>query len=162
MVRSSRLLLICVALILMSGCGAGFESYPAPDVRAPYLDAEGGFDLKRHVEEDGRPVLLNMWASWCAPCRQEMPALDEASLRRTDVAFVGIAVLDREKDAREFLVEVPLSFPIALDDDGSVAELLGINGLPVTLIIDASGMVIDEHRGPLDLDAIEDLLPERP
>lgn len=89
-----------------------------------------------------------------------MPALDEASRQRPDVAFVGIAVLDRESEAREFLEEVPVSFPIALDRDGSVAELLGVNGLPVTLIIDTAGMVIDEHRGPLDLDAISNLLPK--
>lgn len=151
---------MAACLLLLAGCGAGFEAYPAPEVRAPFLDAPGEFDLQGNLEVDGRPVLLNLWASWCAPCKAEMPALDEASRQRPDVAFVGIAVLDRESEAREFLEEVPVSFPIALDRDGSVAELLGINGLPVTLIIDTAGMVIDEHRGPLDLDAISDLLPK--
>ncbi len=151
---------MAACLLLLSACGAGFEAYPAPQISAPFLDAPGEFDLQRALETDDRPVLLNLWASWCGPCKAEMPALDEASRQRPDVAFVGIAVLDRESEAREFLEEVPVSFPIALDRDGSVAELLGVNGLPVTLIIDTAGMVIDEHRGPLDLDAISNLLPK--
>lgn len=150
---------LVVAAVFLASCGSGFEAYPAPPVSAPYLESAGAFDLADHLESDGRPILLNLWASWCGPCRDEMPALDAASASRPDVAFIGVAVLDIEADARAFLEEVPVRFPIAWDDDGSVAEALGVNGLPVTMVIDENGMVTREHRGPLDLDDVDGLLP---
>lgn len=153
-----RFLLLLLAPVLLLSCGNGFQSYPAPSFEAPWLDQAGTFSVESHAAGDGRPLLINLWASWCGPCREEMPALDQAATNNPDVAFVGIAVLDREEDAREFLEEVAVSFPTALDRTGEVAEALGVIGLPVTLIV-VDGEVVDEYRGPLDLEKIDALLP---
>ena len=145
-----RLVSMLLATAVVASCGGGFESYPVPAFEAPWLDAAGSFNVDGHMAEDGRPLLINLWASWCGPCREEMPALDQAAVANPEVAFVGIAVLDREEQARQFLAEVAIGFPTALDRNGEVAEALGVIGLPVTLIV-VDGEVVDEYRGPLDL-----------
>jgi cytochrome oxidase Cu insertion factor (SCO1/SenC/PrrC family)/thiol-disulfide isomerase/thioredoxin len=97
----------------------------------------------------GRPVVINEWASWCPPCRIEMPFLAAAASRYAGrVAFVGLNVRDHTTAARRFLAQHPLGYPSFADPDGSQAAHLAASvGLPTTVFLDASGKVVSVHIG---------------
>lgn len=118
----------------------------------------GTFSLNQHFAEDGRPVLLNFWASWCIPCRAEMPALDAAATANPHVAFLGIATDDTETAAARFAEEVAVGYPLAIDTTGLISEDLASFGLPSTYAIDTDGTVRAVAYGEVDADRIDDLL----
>lgn len=91
--------------------------------------------------QSGRPVLLNFWASWCAPCRNEMPSLEILSQRYEDSGLQVIAVNFREADAtvRRFVDATGLRLPVLRDADGAVARSLGVHTFPTTVAIDRQG-----------------------
>lgn len=118
-----------------------------PDLRLPCLTSGRQIDLR---DLPGRPVLVDLWPTWCSPCRKEMPQLQAAYERFGDrVAFVGVDTQDYPEAAGEFLEEVGVTYPQLADPD---AELLGftrIPGLPVTLLLDADGVIVNRHIGEL-------------
>lgn len=91
----------------------------------------------------GAPVVVNVWASWCAPCRTEMPLLDRAA-RRFDgrVAFVGVASRDDRDEALRFLEDIGVTYPNVFDSSGDVRSRLGLRGFPTTYVFDASGTLV--------------------
>ena len=93
----------------------------APDFALDLIDGTP-FRLSDHLADDGRPVILNLWASWCGPCRAEMPAFDVASQTHTDVFFIGVAVEDDPDNARAFAEEIGVSYALAIDDAERVAR----------------------------------------
>jgi cytochrome oxidase Cu insertion factor (SCO1/SenC/PrrC family)/thiol-disulfide isomerase/thioredoxin len=97
----------------------------------------------------GRPVVVNAWASWCPPCRQELPLFAGAAARfGKRVAFLGLDVNDETGPARRFLAAHPLSYPSYFDDGGHAAAWLGnFVGLPTTVFVDRSGRVVATHAG---------------
>ena len=98
----------------------------------------------------GSPVLVNLWASWCVPCQQEMPALQRAyALHGRQVRFLGVNTEDQRDSASDFLAAVGVHYPQVVDDRGDLLHRLGGTGLPVTLVLDASGRVVYSHRGRL-------------
>ena len=103
----------------------------------------------------GKLILLNFWATWCAPCREEMPSIERLYLRFKDKGFVivGVNVKDSRKDALSFLKELKITFPIALDPDGQVGLLYGAWGLPVTYLVDPTGTALARAWGPADWDS---------
>ena len=111
----------------------------------------------------GKPVVVNVWASWCAPCRAEMPLLQRAS-RSYDgrVVFVGIASRDSPQAARKFLDEVGVTYPNLFDDSGDVRRALGLRGFPTTYVFDADGLLRETVVGgitePKLAAQLEDLL----
>lgn len=99
----------------------------------------------------GRPVIVNFWASWCTPCRKEMPLI-EATYRHLSsrIAFVGIDSNDTRSAAVAFAHEVGVSYPLAYDPGGSVASGYGLLGLPTTVFVDANGRIVGRELGQLD------------
>jgi cytochrome oxidase Cu insertion factor (SCO1/SenC/PrrC family)/thiol-disulfide isomerase/thioredoxin len=97
----------------------------------------------------GRPVVVNEWASWCPPCRTEMPMLAAAAARYAGrVAFVGLNVRDQESAARRFLAGHPVGYPSYSDPDGAAASQLAASaGLPTTVFLDPAGQVVATHMG---------------
>ncbi|MBI2942278.1 MAG: TlpA family protein disulfide reductase [Chloroflexi bacterium] len=99
----------------------------------------------------GRPVVVNFWASWCVPCREEAPALERVWQESRDrgVVFVGIDIQDTEPAARAFLREFRPSYPNAPDPRGEVAIDYGVVGIPETFFINREGRIIRKYVGPL-------------
>lgn len=99
----------------------------------------------------GKTVVLNFWASWCPPCREEAPVLRQFAARHAggDEVLLGIDVWDTEADARAFLAEFGLSYPNALDVDGRVAIEYGVAGVPETYVIGPDGRLLGKYTGPV-------------
>lgn len=102
----------------------------------------------------GQRWLLNVWASWCAACRQEHPLLNELAAK-TDFTLVGLNYKDTDPEAKEWLVERedPYSF-IAVDEKGAAGLNWGVYGVPETFLIDEQGLIRYKHIGPLTADAV--------
>jgi cytochrome c biogenesis protein CcmG/thiol:disulfide interchange protein DsbE len=113
---------------------SGPRTHKAPEFE---LDLLGGGTLSSD-DLKGHPVVLNFWASWCDPCREEMPAFERMwrRYRSAGIRIVGVVYQDSVEGAEGFLDEVPVSYPIALDPSGSLASELGVRGLPQTFFID--------------------------
>ena len=130
----------------------------APNIHLARFNGEI-FDLEAHVADDGRPIILNLWASWCGPCRAEMPAIETSSLRHPEVAFIGVAVKDVEEDARAFADEIGITYPLAFDD-GTVDDKYPVLGLPATFFISGDGTIVKRHFGPVTVDSLDDDIAE--
>ena len=91
----------------------------------------------------GKVVMVNFWASWCGPCRQEFPLLDEMYKRYQPAGFelLGVNIEPKKKDADKLLKQIPVSFPILYDTEQKVSELYEVAAMPTTLIIDKNGKV---------------------
>jgi cytochrome c biogenesis protein CcmG/thiol:disulfide interchange protein DsbE len=102
----------------------------------------------------GYPIVVNVWGSWCVPCRQEFPVFQRVSAKLGKrVAFLGIDTQDPEEDATKFLRAHPLSYPSYQDFQGELARGLGLIGTPATIYYDAKGKKAYLHQGPYRTDA---------
>jgi len=97
----------------------------------------------------GQVVLINFWASWCGPCRQEMPLLDQIYRHYQPAGFtlLGVNVEPSATDARKFLKTTPVSFPILYDPKSQVSKLYQVPGMPSTIIVDRNGTIRYVHHG---------------
>ena len=120
---------------------------PAADFTLPLFEG-GELTLSDHV---GQPIVINFWASWCAPCRVEAPLLEEAWLAYRDqgVLLVGVQTQDAEEDGRAFIREFGLTYPNVRDADGEATVRYGVIGLPVTFFVGRSGDVDHLYVGDL-------------
>jgi cytochrome c biogenesis protein CcmG/thiol:disulfide interchange protein DsbE len=98
-----------------------------------------------------RPAVVNVWASWCIPCRSEAPLLDRAfRTYGADIEFIGVAVADNQPDAKAFLSEFGLGFDHFFDRDRSMPSLFGGIGTPITFFFGPGGELISTHNGVMD------------
>ena len=126
---------------------------PLPDVTVTTLSGE----VVNLADLRGRPVLINFWATWCPPCREEMPALERIESRWAErhVAVVVINFEEDEKTIRGYLTENRLSLPIFQDTSGKAAEQLNITYLPTTLFVDSTGVIRSRNEGSLSQGQME-------
>ncbi len=117
----------------------------APDFT---LESRSGDNI-RLEDHRGEVVMLNFWASWCGPCRQEMPLMDDIYSRYQDLGFTILAVnVDENRDeALRFLDKVPVSYPVLYDPESSVSELYEVPAMPTTVMIDRDGNARYIHYG---------------
>ncbi len=118
----------------------------APQFSVPILSG-GEFSLAEHQATDGRPLFLNLWASWCFPCREEMPALEAASKTFTDIMFIGVSIQDNRADAEAFAKEIGVTYTIGFDIDDSVDIDYMPLGIPASYIISSDGIILERIFG---------------
>jgi len=155
---------IVAALALSLPALAAAPTGPAP---AFTLAARSGQDVSL-AQYKGQVVMINFWASWCGPCRQEMPLLEGIYKKYNKMGFtmLGVNVEPDSNAANEWLKATPVSFPILYDRDSKVSKLYDVAGMPSTVIIDRGGKLRVLHRGykPGDeneyLDSIRTLIRE--
>jgi cytochrome c biogenesis protein CcmG/thiol:disulfide interchange protein DsbE len=118
---------------------------PAPDFTLPLFS---GGTLNLHSLK-GKPVLLNFWASWCVPCREETPLLVRLhkTYRPRGIVFVGVNVEDDERAARAFLQQYHVDYPVVHSVDDGLIDAYAIPGIPTTVFIGANGVVVDKFSG---------------
>ena len=120
-----------------------FEPGPAPAITGTTLDGKA-FDLADYA---GTPVVLNFWASWCHPCRQELPAIAAWAKAHPDVQVIGVDYEDDVADARTFAQSLDATWPMVVDADGRIGDAYAVPGLPATFLIDAQGRIVDRILG---------------
>ncbi|MBM3694621.1 MAG: TlpA family protein disulfide reductase [Actinobacteria bacterium] len=130
---------------------------PAPVFEVALFDGTS-FSLTRHLSRDGRPVVLNLWASWCPPCREEIPRIEAAARRHPQVLFLGVAVQDEPAAAAAAVAELGATYPTGADLDGTLDAAFPSPGLPATFLIAADGTLIGAHFGALTAADIEALV----
>ena len=141
--------------LLAGACGAAGETRELPDEALELLDG-GNYELR----QSGTPRALNLWATWCTPCRAELPAFDTVASTVSGAEIIGINTGEAGDRAAELVRELGLGFTQVLDPRASVQTSMRITGMPATIFVDASGEVIDVHSGELDQAELEALLAE--
>jgi cytochrome c biogenesis protein CcmG, thiol:disulfide interchange protein DsbE len=144
----------------LAGCGSG-GSDASDGQRLPEItltEVQTGVTVDAASLEG--PAVVNLWATWCGPCRQEMPAFQTVAGEYDDVRFVGVNQGDAGDAAADFLDEVGVTFDQYLDPDGDLTNALKVTGLPATFVLDAEGDIVAMHNGALDEQGIRDLVAE--
>ena len=133
------------------------ERPEAPDFTLERLDREGTLTLS---SLRGKAVVLNTWASWCLPCKEEAPILEQlwSTERARGLVVVGLDAKDFRKDARRFVRRFELTFPIVYDGPGDIAGRYGVTGFPETFVLDRSGRVVDAFAGAISSDEDQERL----
>lgn len=133
----------------------------APADRASLRDLDG--NPRDIAEWRGKVLVLNFWATWCAPCREEMPEFTrlQTELGGKGIQFVGVAI-DESEAVQDFLKETPVNYPILLGDERAVvwAESLGnrLNVLPFSAVLNRDGQLVDAHIGPFSREQLIEVL----
>jgi len=119
----------------------------APSFELPFLDGSGVLTVE---DLRGKPVVINFWASWCIPCREEAPLLEKTwrAYRDEGVVFLGVNIKDAASDARRFVNEFDITYPIVRDLDQRLTRDFGVKGLPETFFVDHRWTFVGTISGP--------------
>lgn len=161
LIRSSKFPILLLAAVLVAAFTAWywfFERPPAVPVigrAAPnfQLDTLDGHPATLD-DFHGKPVIVNFWATWCEPCKEEMPALQAQTASNPNLTILGIDNVESPVKVKPFVDHLGVSFPILLDEDGSVMEHYQVTGLPTSYFVDSSGVLRFIYRGALTDDAL--------
>lgn len=137
--------LIVTVLAATALASSGMEGQPAPDFA---LKSSTGENM-RLSEFRGDVVMINFWATWCGPCRQEMPLLNELYVRYERVGFnlLGVNIDDDSRRAMQMIEELGVTFPVLFDARKEVSKLYNVEAMPVTVLVDREGIVRYVHLG---------------
>ena len=143
--NKAGIIVLAMAALSTATLQAEEMNQPAPNFT---LKSNSGKNLKLS-ESRGEVILLNFWASWCGPCRQEMPLLDSLHNKYKDLGFkvMGVNVEENSKEAIKILNEIKVSFPVVFDTTNKVSELYNVSAMPSTVLIDRDGKMRYLHKG---------------
>ncbi|MEM7279644.1 MAG: TlpA disulfide reductase family protein [Pseudomonadota bacterium] len=147
--RLKKLLAATIALtlgfVLPLGASSGLDGAKAPDFSLTTFTG----NTMSLAEQKGDVVMINFWATWCGPCRQEMPILDELFTRyeRAGFQLLGVNIDDEPARAKAMIAELGVSFPVLFDSDKKVSELYDVQAMPVSVMVDREGVVRYVHYG---------------
>ncbi|GAB2513479.1 TlpA family protein disulfide reductase [Microbulbifer agarilyticus] len=135
---------LCTSAALLAAAPV-FAKIPASDFTLASLK-DGNLKLS---EQRGEVIMLNFWASWCGPCREEMPLLNDLHARYQPVGFQvwGVNVDANPADAQAMLNKIPVDFPVLFDSKSDVSKLFGVQAMPSSVFIDRDGNVRYVHKG---------------
>jgi len=142
-----RLLPAALALTLLVSCaGPRSDTSGLPDL--PTVDAD---QFEARLAALDRPAIVNVWASWCIPCRSEAPLLERAFVAHgAEIEFIGVDVQDNQSDAKAFLVEFGLDFDHVFDRERSIPNHYAAIGTPITFFFAPHGELMKTHNGVID------------
>jgi len=165
-----RQLTLAVVVALLAACSQPQPTPPPGGTRAPsastaparpgvarvrFAGFAGGPGFALPDDQRGRPLVLNVWASWCVPCRTEMPAFQAVYLQaRATVGFLGVDYLDEAGAARRLVAATGVTYPLAADPKGIEIAKLGVTALPTTLFFSADGVLRGRRFGTQDADRL--------
>lgn len=132
------------------------ENEPAPDFTLLTISG-GDFHLSDHK---GKPVLINFFASWCLPCREEMPIIEKIvqKYEPKGVVFLGIAVDDTEEKMKDFIATYHVTFQVGIDKTAAIQKSYGLYGIPTTYFIDKQGIINYSHSGSVTKELLQNEL----
>src|SRR5579884_4066061 len=137
-----------LAALLIAALAAGVPASAGSNGPAPQftLGARGGTNVSL-AQYKGQVVMINFWASWCGPCRQEMPLLEDIYKKYNKLGFtlIGVNVEPDSKAADDWLKQTPVTFPVLYDKASKVSQAFNVAGMPTTVIIDRKGNVRYRH-----------------
>ena len=142
--------LVAVAIVAglivfeVASSGSGQTGKPAPPLPSKVLQAP----KVTLASLRGEPTLINFWASWCEPCRQEAPELARFADSIHGGRLIGVDYTDRAAPGRDFVRQYGWDFPVLEDPDGIYGARYNFSGLPTTVVLDAQGRIVEELRGP--------------
>ncbi len=156
MQRLFALVLVIIVLLPLSGCNDDEANKVVENFTLQLFDGRT-FTLSKHKEE---VIVVNFFASWCAPCRVEAPALEAVhqEYMNTDVIFLGVATKDTTYAAKGFVKKYNLTFATGLDEDESLRVAFGVYGLPATFFINREGEIAYTHLGAVTEELIKNEL----
>ncbi len=136
---------VSLTLLTVFTASAADDKQPAPDFT---LKSKSGENM-RLEEQQGNVVLINFWASWCAPCREELPHFEDMQQEYEDLGFTVLAVnVDENPDKANILLnDIPVSFPVLFDDNDKVSKMYDVRAMPTTVIVDRDGNKRITHYG---------------
>lgn len=150
--------LALAGVLVLTGCRAdddgGGVGADLPAVELPALD-DAGEPLA--LGDLTGPAVVNLWATWCGPCRAELPAFQRAAEDHPDVRFVGVDIGEEAPEALAFLDEIDIDTAIFEqygDPESALTDALEVANLPVTVLVDGEGRMADVHLGPMTLDEL--------
>jgi peroxiredoxin len=134
-----------IAALVIALPAVASDRGPAPQFT---LGAKGGGTINL-AQYKGQVVMINFWASWCGPCRQEMPYLEDIYKKYNKLGFtlLGVNVEPDSKAADDWLKATPVTFPVGYDKDSKVSQMYAVSGMPSTVIIDRKGNLRYVHQG---------------
>lgn len=139
-----------IVALLVAACGGATDG-TGEAVSRPDLPATTATEFEAHLSTIDRPALVNVWASWCLPCRSEAPLLDAAFDQFGDeIEFIGVDVQDNQDDAKAFLDEFGLDFDHFFDRNREVPSSYGGIGTPITFFFGPNGELVKTHNGVVD------------
>lgn len=148
----SRLLLLALSLLLFAACSKEDSAPVSKPVAADFTLRDLGGKLHRLSDYRGKVIFLNFWATWCPPCRTEMPSMERLNEALGSKDFVMLAINTDEniKDLEAFLKENPHNFTILSDADGKIQQLYKVFKFPETFVIDRQGRIVEHIIGARD------------